>query len=61
MYYRPWPLIIIALIHLFEPLTKVVYFSLMQQKSPITIIVNQIQSADFPHIFAFFFYFQLEA
>ena len=59
MYHRPWPLIIIAIMHMLEPLTKIAYFSLIQQKSPITIILNQFQQLDILHIFAFFFLFPI--
>ena len=59
MYYRPWPLIVIAILHILEPVTKIIYYSIMQQLSPISIITNQIQSNDPVHIFGFFFLFPI--
>ncbi|MFK7822924.1 MAG: PilZ domain-containing protein [Oligoflexales bacterium] len=59
MYYRPWPLVIIAIFHILEPFTKVAYYSIMQQTSPLAVIANQFQSNDFMHIFGFFCLFPI--
>lgn len=57
MYYRPWLLILIAIAHCIEPVTKVLFYSLIHDMTPWSFTKAQFQSGDALHIIAFFFLF----
>lgn len=59
MIYRPISLILIALIHIFEPFTKVIFYSVYYGVNPLRVIEVQLKSQNYLHVFEFFFLFPI--
>jgi hypothetical protein len=59
MEYRPWPLVLLAVFHLSEPLAKVSFYSLFYGYNFLDIISYEVRNNNFLHIFEFFFLFPL--
>ncbi|MCB9060487.1 MAG: PilZ domain-containing protein [Halobacteriovoraceae bacterium] len=59
MIYKPWPIILIGLLHILEPITKILFYSIFERISPLTVVVGEISTKNYIHIFEFFFMFPI--
>jgi len=59
MEHKPWPLLILAFIHFIEPLTKVLFYSVIFSVTPLHIVQTLYQSETILHLFNFFCLFPL--
>lgn len=59
MNYKPVPLLILAFLHFIEPITKLVFYGLFYNVSPIKIAEAEINSGGLLQSFQFFFLFPI--
>ncbi len=59
MIYRPWPLVLIALIQMLEPFTKSLYLSFLYKISVYDLVKLQLDKGSYLQIFSFFFLFPI--
>jgi len=59
MEHKPWPLIILAFIHIIEPITKINFYSLYYQLTPLEVVLRVYQSNTAIQIFEFFLLFPI--
>lgn len=59
MEYKPWPLILLAFVHFIEPISKIAFYSIFFQLSPLDAIVIEYQSGSAIQTFEFFFLFPI--
>lgn len=59
MIYKPWPIRLIAILHILEPVTKVLFYSIYESVSPVAIIKAELATNNYLHIFEFFFMFPI--
>ena len=59
MEYKPWPLIILAIIHIIEPITKLFFYSFIYSISPLAIVDSLFQSETTLQLINFFVLFPI--
>lgn len=59
MNYKPWPIIVLAIFHFIEPLTKISFFSLYYMISPLEVFLAEMRTGQIIHIIEFFFLFPI--
>jgi hypothetical protein len=59
MKYKPWPIVILAIIHFIEPLTKILFYSVFYKISPVTVVTSEVSAGSALDIFEFFFLFPI--
>ena len=59
MEHKPWPLIILAFIHLIEPISKIIFYSIIFSVSPIKIVESFYQTETIIHQIHFYLLFPI--
>lgn len=59
MEYKPWPLLILAFFHFIEPISKIIFYSVYFQVSPIDAAVIEYQAGSAMNVFEYFFLFPI--
>lgn len=59
MNHKPWPLLILAFIHLIEPLSKIAFYSFFFTLSPYSVVSQVIENSTALQLFEFFLLFPI--
>ena len=59
MEHKPWPLLILAFIHLIEPISKIIFYSLFFNITPSHVVLSVYQSETLLHFLEFLFLFPI--